>query len=396
MNCKFCNAEVTDGAVFCPYCGTHVDPTPSQAETSTDTLGNPISAPAQDTPPCDPTVIIHTPRNIFCGHCGNPVPSDAPVCAACGLPPTTVVTPPEPKKKPKIGLWILAAVASLLVIAVISGLCTNWFGFYGPATKIASAANKTLTAGSFTVDLNMSIESETDYGDISQEVEGKLEVVLDLKEQDLTMFAEIEAADNLTATMAIYDDYLIMGTSGHFSKQDISEELDTFFENYNSTKELNWEELLNSIQDDLYDEVSDVINFDKLEKCLSAYVRKLNNNKWLKENAGYSYTKENGISLYQFKPKNYKFLNASLNCFEDAFIDEDDYEDLVDQLKDSKRALNNVDYDLVLGIKSGKLESFDFEMDQDSTNVKLELEFDKIGETSIDESTLKDMLDKAF
>lgn len=368
MKCNHCNSELTEGSAFCPYCGSYIEPAVIQPD-----------VPTYDS----------APTTVLSSAC---MPFYAPMQESD--PSTGAFDAPEPKKKPKTGLWILAAVAGLLVAVIIAGLCTNWFGFYGPATKIASAADKTLTAGSFTVDFNISIESESSYSDFNQNIDGTIEVILDLKEQELTMLAESEVED-ITFTIAIYDGYLITGTSGYFSKQDISEELDIFFESYDSTKELDWEELLNSIEDDLYDEVSEVINFDKLEKCLFAYARKLNNNQWLKENAGYSSTKENGVNVHQFKPKNYKFLNASLKCFENAFIDNDDYDDLMDQLKDSKSELNSVDFELAFGIKSGKLTSIDFEMDQDDTNVKLELEFDKIGNTSTNENDLKDMLDKA-
>lgn len=399
MKCTNCSSELTDGALFCPHCGKPVEPAAAQPEApayfyaptdAPEQARESFSAPVQEAAPVD----APAPSMIFCGHCGNQVPANAEVCSACGLPPTTVQTPPAPKKKSKLGLWILAAVASLLVVVVIAGLCTNWFGINGPVAQIASAANKTLNAGSFTVDLNMVMESDSSYGDYSREVEGTVQVILNPKDRELMMYAELESDDE-TAVMAIYDECVIFGAGEYFNKEDISDALDTFFDNYDSKKELDWEELLNSIDEDLYDEVSEVIDFDKLDKCLSAYAKDLNSEKWLKENAGYSSDKKNGVMLHQFKPKPYKFLNASLSCFEDAFEDDDDFDDLMDDLKDNRSEMNSVGLNLTFGVKSGKLSSFEMEMKQDSNTTKLELQFDKIGKTSIDESELQDLLDKA-
>jgi hypothetical protein len=404
MNCKYCGSELLEGSLFCPSCGSPVEPAavepavpaPEQVSPAATEQAVTFIPTFADNPPQVPPVNSAAQPMIFCGHCGNQVPANASVCTACGLPPTTVVTPPPAPKKKKshLGLWIFAAIASILVIAVIAGLCTNWFGFYGPGTQISIAAENTLKAGNFTIDLSMSTESDSAYSDGAQKIDGTIKVIINAEDRELMLQAEIESgADPIT--LAIYNKHLIFGSKDYFMKQDISEALEEFFDSYEATADMDWEELLESIDEDLYDEISDVINFNDLEKCLSAYNRKLNNTKWLKENAGYSFSMEDGVRLHQFKPKNYKFINASLECFEAAFIDEDDYEDLQDQMKDNRSQINSVDIELIVGIKSNKLTSLGCDLEYKKNSINLELEFDKIGETEIDEDELKLLLDKA-
>lgn len=399
MKCSRCGMELIEGSLFCHNCGSLAEPVSAEP-----------AAPAFDSDPAQAEAFAasatqiftqdNEPENqatIFCGHCGTQVPAAASVCGSCGLPPTTVVTPPAAPKKKKshLGLWIFAAVAGLLVIAVIAGLCTNWFGFYGPGTQIAIAAENTLKAGNFTVDLSMTTESILATTDTKQKTDGTIQVVLDAEDRKLTLLAELKV-ENEPATLAIYDEYLIFGVNDYFMKLDISDSLEDFFDSYESANEMDWEELLESLDEDLYDEVSEVIDFDELEKCLSAYGRKLNSNQWLKENAGYAFSMEDGVRIHQFKPKNYQFLTASAECFEEAFIDEDDYEDMMDTLKDKKIEINDMEIELCVGIKSNQLTFLEYEISQKSSSTKMELEFDKIGETEIDEDKLEQLLEKAF
>ena len=215
MKCHNCGSEIIDGTVFCPYCGGRM----------------------------------------------NSVPAETPVQPA--------------KKKSHLGLWILTAVVCVLAIAVVAGMCTNWFGYYGPGTKIITAANNTLTAGSFTTDFTMLSEYSDDFDSsysYSNELNGTMEMILDPEKRELMMYAEVEGKD-ATAVMAIYDGYYIVGSDGQYYSQDISDSLDEFFDAYESSKEMDWEELLNSINDDLYDEVSETINFQTLNDCIAAYAK---------------------------------------------------------------------------------------------------------------------------
>lgn len=354
MRCTNCGAELPEGTSFCTCCG------------------------AQQS----------APVGFDAGYSSTPYGADVYV------PP---ISPKKKKAKSPIGLFIAAGIAGLLVIAVIIGLCTNWFGLYGPATRIAVAANNTVKKGNFTIELTTESDGE--------ETEIKIQVDLDLKKRTLTLYGESEGTDSwsglaYTSYVAIYDGYAIEGKvyeggSESYSKQDISDTLDSIFDAYEDAKDMDWDELLETIEDETGLDLSDYLNIKAFKKCINQYGRKLNNNKWLKENAGYSKTKKNGVTFYEFEPNNYRFIKATLECFETAFEDEDDYEDIMDALKESKTTLNYMDLELAFGVKGNKLVEISVKMDTEYTSGEATLELTNIGKTSIDEDFLEEMLDKA-
>lgn len=355
MRCTNCGAELYEGTSFCTSCGT------------------PVSAPA-----------AYDMGNDY-GYFTDPY----------SVPP---VTPVKKKAKRPLGLMIAGGIAALLVIVVVIGLCTNWFGFYGPATRIALAADNTIKKGNFTIEMTYNVED----GD---KTESTLQVDIDLKKRELTLLIESEGTDywtdlNYTRYMAIYDGYAITGNvyedgSEYYSKQDISDELEEVFDAYEDAKDMKWDELLDTIEEKTDIDISDYIDTKALKKCANQYFRKLNSNKWLKENAGYTKTKKNGVTYFEFEPNNYRFIKASLECFETAIEDEDDYENMMDVLKESKSSLNAVDLEMSFGIKGNKLVEVECKVETKYSCTEMSFEFSNIGKTSIDEGLLEDMLDKA-
>jgi hypothetical protein len=57
--------------------------------------------------------------------------------------------------------------------------------------------------------------------------------------------------------------------------------------------------------------------------------------------------------------------------------------------------MNRSDCEVTFGIKSGKLTTFEMEVDQESNSFHFELKFKKIGETSINKDDLEEMLNMA-
>lgn len=354
MRCTNCGAELPEGTSFCTCCG------------------------AQQT----------APMGYDAGYSSDPYRSDAYV------PP---ITSKKKKSKSPLGLIIAAGVAGVLVVTIIIGLLTNWFGLYGPVSRIAVAANNTINKGNFTIEVTMDNDGT--------EVEATFHVDIDVKKRDLTLLFETEGKDGwtgltYTSYLAIYDGYAINGQvyedgREEYRKQDISDTLEKVFDAYEDAKDMDLDQLLETLEDEADIDLSDYLNIKAFKKCVKAYGRKLNNNKWLKENAGYTKTKRNGVTLYEFEPNNYKFIRASLECFETAFDDEDDYEDIMDSLKDSKSSINATDLELSFGVKGNKLVELSVQVETKYTTMEAKMEITNIGSTSIDEDFLEDMLDKA-
>ncbi len=101
MNCKKCNAFVPDDSSFCPECGEKVE--------------------VVWTAPSEPEA------QVFCPNCGSAMSATDGFCENCG---TKVEAAPEkPAKKlnisPKLLKIGIAAVAVLLVLAIVLGICAG-------------------------------------------------------------------------------------------------------------------------------------------------------------------------------------------------------------------------------------------------------------------------------
>ena len=343
MRCTNCGTELSEDSVFCTYCGAQ--------------------------------------QSVSAGYWAED--NNAYVDPAIADPYAAEAVPQSAKPKRTKLKIILASIAAVLVVVIIAGLCTNWFGFYGPATRIGLAAKNTVQKGNFTLEVISEIGGH--------ESEMTIQVNMDVKKRELTMFGKMDGN-----SFAIYDGYVITGTSfigeKHYYKHDISDQLDEIFDAYEEADEVDLDELFDAIEDYTGIDLRDYLDVYELEKCSRAYLRKLNNNKWLKENAGYTKIKKNGITYFNFDPKPYTFASASLECFEKAFEDEDDYEDAQDLLKNYRRYLNELDVEMSFGLKGNKLVEVSIGMGDDGS---MTMEFTDIGKTEIDVDLLEDLLDQA-
>lgn len=120
--------------------------------------------------------------------------------------------------------------------------------------------------------------------------------------------------------------------------------------------------------------------------------RNLNSNSWLKKYAGYSKEREDGATIYTFKPDLYDLSVATLEEFEDCFEDEDEYDDLMDGLDDIKKDMRKVDVTASFGVKKGVLSSLEFSGKANGKKVSIKIEFENVGSTKIDTDTLDDIL----
>ena len=78
------------------------------------------------------------------------------------------------------------------------------------------------------------------------------------------------------------------------------------------------------------------------------------------------------------------------------YEDEDDYEECMDDLQDSKSELDDCDILLEMGIKGGKLVQMTAQLeDEDGTQMQLDISFSRIGTTRIDTDALEDLLDRS-
>lgn len=342
MKCINCGTDLPDGCAFCINCGTRVP------ESST---------------------------KHFCTTCGTELPDAASPCPNCNKD-----RQPEPKKKPankRLLSLVAAGLAAVILIVILLSSISS-----GPMVTIGTAIGKTF-AKSFTVEFELSYEN--------QSIEGSLQVDIDVKKQTIMVYGELESGGE-ELEIAIYDEHIIYSVNGDTYAEDISDNLEEYWENYENTTELNWDELFDLIEDNTGVDLSDVIDIDKMDKCTNTLIKNFNNKKWLAKNAGYTTEKSAGVTYYSFEPNVYDLLVASLSCYENAFEDKDDYDDMMDGLEDSEDELEDAEFELSFGIRGGKMVSMALNIE---SAFEIEVQFTDIGKTNINTKHLKNMLEDA-
>ncbi len=342
MHCTNCGAQLPDGSVFCTNCGAQM----GQEEAKT-----------------------------FCTNCGSTVSANAVSCPTCGQ---ALSAAPAPAKKSfdlknldvkKLIIPGAIAIAAIVVVVLLISLLS------GGKTMPQDGLINLIENGNFTVVTKVDGEKV------------ELLVDMDVKKQELTVYGE--SGDNV---FAIYD-----GKSITYDKdyeegyvQDIEDELEAFFEAYQNYDKTDWDELAKSIEDLMNVDVEDYVDIKKFDSCYNTFEKNLSKKKWLEENADYSTEKKDGVTIHIYEPDLYKFASASLECFEKAFEDEDDYEDLQDLLKQSKSYLKLIKFEMELGVKGKYLVSANVTV----AGEKVKVSFEDIGKTKIDTKEIEDILDE--
>lgn len=272
----------------------------------------------------------------------------------------------------------LCITAGLLVIALLAGLLSNWFGFYGPAKKVISASKNTLEAKSFSVQFDLKA------GSLS--LSGTLQVQIDTEQRILSAALINEEKE---INLAIYQNHLIFSVGFLTYAKDISGPLNRFFDMLEDDQETDWAQLLQDIAPELYDEIEDDLDFDKVDRSILRLYRKLNSERWLKKNAGWSEEKQDDLTLYRFEPDTAKLLQSSLKCFKNAFRNPERYDALMKDLGEDA----TVDLNMELGLKNDLLDSFRL---CTNDSVEISLNFTGIGSTSMNERDLERTLKRAI
>ncbi len=359
MFCPNCGAHAQDNAKFCPGCGKPMEVPQSAPENGTAGVwsNGETRIPAYAAPVAQPDV-------------------------SRAVKPRGYRSAPEGGSR-KVLLGVGTGLVALILVIV---LVVNLVG--GPMVTLGRAVQKTFEADNGTASFVFNVDGET--------VRGEFQYAIDWKNRDITVYGTMKV-DGMKGTIAIYDGYAIADSGYGTTAVDISDELDELFEAYeDAQKELELDEILELLEEQTGVSLDDYIDTDAIPDCMEAYGKKLNSESWLKENAGFTTEKQNGTSYYCFAPKTYQFIAASIPFFESIFEDPDDYEDIMDELKDEKAELNDIKIELTFGVKSGYLSEILLEMNAGRESFSYDVELTNIGKTRIDTDELEDLLDEAL
>lgn len=299
------------------------------------------------------------------------------------LPDADIAHPQKRNLRP----IVISAIAIVLVIAITAGMLTNWFGFYGPATKILLAAGRTFSASSFTACIELHVGS---FSPDPIQLQGQI----DTNERTVTLVGRY--AEDSIVRFAVYDGFLIRRTGlGRYTARDIHSELNEFFDSMERKDDIDWAELLQTISQSIYDQYGDRLNYDEIEPGLLSLLRTCNNPKWLKSTAGLTVQRTGSDIAYCFSPDTYAAASSALSCFEGVFTEKEDYTSLTDGLADQQKALESAQLSLQFLVSGGYLTKAEISAQRNDIPLSAQISFDEIGSTQIDFEELTDLLSSA-
>jgi hypothetical protein len=330
---------------------------------------------------------------MVCKICGGPLLPDDAFCPHCGYaleqtPPAEETAPEMPTavkmRRRKKGLLLLLIPVVLLLAFVIAGVCTNWFGFYGPGARVFTAAKKTLwDKGSFTAQVDVLFAND-------DHLAGTLTMEIDPDAEVLELLFEGKANDE-TCKATIHNGYFAIRVGSDYHYQDINSNLQDFFDNLKENKDKSFKETLK----DSYEDIEEHFDVDILLDCLLVYYRKLNSDSWLEEYAGYRKYRAEGQTRYSFDFDMYPFLRESLGYTQEAWVEREEFSTAKKTLQDSRKYLDQFVVELTAGVKFGKLTQLQLNIGEKGETEELTLDFEKVGNTQVDRTTAEDLVKEA-
>lgn len=252
----------------------------------------------------------------YCPNCGAEAEPGSKFCGACGavMQETSAVKKRSITKKKLLRIIAASAAAVCVVVCVILGISA--LTAKGPFHTLATALNNTLNASSFTAEISS-------YRNGSPEEFYCVEAALDLKHRDITALIHTDDGD----TAALYNGYLLEKYSSIY-KEDISDQLMQMLDIFDSCSndDIDIGSILTSADPSgrTWREASEVLDLDVMNDCIKKFMKCLNDEDWLKENADY-YVAESGSNTTYCFTISARTLTAALEIYKPAFRSQADY-----------------------------------------------------------------------
>ncbi len=352
MFCSKCGEMNPDNAKFCGRCGsmiekqvepTYANPTYENPSYTNPTYENPTYAnPTYQTP-------------IY----------DNPSSNGTTYQSSTYIDRPKAPKSTKKLVAILSSIA-VVVTALVLLFVFVLRSSKDPVSAIKDALFNTADSESMTVN----IKGNNNLG---------LEETIKLDLRDETIYASLAYTIDGLSRQEFYvldEDgfYVITQSSGDDSEEKeysvqramSKREAEEFRDVLNSAKK-GESEIIKSLEEVLDDEIGSHVDCDDLESLLDSVIDEFDKSENLEDCLGCEVSKEDGETVYTFKPDLYKCLRLLLEQVEDRFEDKDDYDEIMDEIKDEKSSFGDMDLEVKIGIKGNLLSSFNIKYDDEDS-----------------------------
>lgn len=259
---------------------------------------------------------------------------------------------------------------------------------------------KALEAGNLTITIDGGAEmtEETVPGLVAgyySPINGQLQILFNAEAKDITVYGKV-MSDFEIQTVVLYDGWAVSDGYNGWYKEDISEDLEMLFADTDSGS---LEELLGELAEEDLKMIGGVIDLEKLIELLKTLVtEKFADEQWIKDNLGYTVTTENGATVHTFDLDLAKILKTLFEHIEEAFVNPEDYEELMEMLEDVLSELEDLDFKLKL-IQTGDMITgfaleFEGEVDGEYGKAELTIAISEIGTTTIDTEMLAKIIEE--
>ena len=288
-------------------------------------------------------------------------------------------------KKKGILPAVLVIVAALLLIAIpiLANINTK------PIDQLKAAVTNTVLADNFTMQFSTDINGD--------KAEGTVYLSIDQQQRQLGMFLELSTFSG-EFEGGIYEGTFVLrsGSDGSATVTDVADRVDHFFALLDEEGVPDWSVLLDFRNTNIYDELTKDFDFQLLLNCLAQWLDTMNNKSWAKANAGYSKETAQGITTYWYKPDLYTLVTESAPLFEDAFLDPQRYQALLEYTENAKYLLKDGTANLTLRTQNRLLAAVDLTLIYNKKEVRCNLVFSDIGTTQVDTGTVSFYIEQAY
>lgn len=326
---------------------------------------------------------------MFCEKCGKEMPNDAVVCPECGAPTgvtanaaTSEVLSTDAGKKnllPIIGIAAGGVVVVIILIVLLSKVLGGNGKVSGTVDDVQAVIGSKGAAFEISVEGDAMDDAKIEGWytlntgkqkvDASVEVSG-MEMFLAVRDGEAGMY--MERGDEEVSETTDIDDFVdpdfLFDTIKDLGKKDITK--------------LDYEGIIEELE---MDDIEDYIEADDMGKAVGAVLKALDKN--AKDCMGYE--KKGKTVTYDIEV--YDTMMVAVEALEKYFVDEDDYEELVEGLEDAEDYLKDMDNIEIEIVKDGKyISEITIDAGKDA-QIKVELtDVNKVKE-EIDEDIIDDM-----